>query len=54
MYSSGQSENEISKNYKDGAYVPGEDQIFGEPSSSTWLLGAKFRMAFMSPYTHTW
>ena len=54
MYSFGQSENELSKNYEDGVYIPGQDQSFGEPSSATWLLGAKFRIVFMSPYTHTW
>jgi hypothetical protein len=53
LYSFGQSETETSQNYVNGVYVPGQDQQFSEPSSSTWLLGAKLRILFMSPFTRT-
>jgi hypothetical protein len=51
-YAFGQSETEIQQSFNNGMSV-GPNVSFSEPSSSTWLLGAKFRMALMSPFTRT-
>jgi hypothetical protein len=54
LYAFGQSESEISKSYVNGAYTEGSDQGFKEPSSQSWLLGAKLQIVFLSPYTRTY
>jgi hypothetical protein len=53
MYSFGHSETEISQSFVNGVYTQGSDQAFSEPSSASWLLGVKFQLVFMSPYTLT-
>ena len=54
LYSFDQSESETSKSYVNGAYTEGSDQSFKEPSSKSWLLGAKLQIVFLSPYTRTY
>lgn len=52
VYSFGQSEHEISRKFHNGVYTgPENDQIFNEPSSASWLLGVRFQLVFLSPYT---
>jgi hypothetical protein len=52
LYSFGQSETEMQQSFNNGMPMgPGEP--FFEPSSSTWLIGAKLRILFMSPFTRT-
>ena len=53
IYSFGHSETEISQNFVNGVYTHGSDQAFSEPSSASWLLGAKLQLVFMSPFTRT-
>ena len=53
IYSFGQSETEISQNFVNNIYQPGSDQVFNEPSSTSWLLGLKIQLGFLSPYTRT-
>jgi hypothetical protein len=53
IYSFGHSETEISQSFVNGVYTQGSDQAFSEPSSASWLLGVKFQLVFMSPYTLT-
>ena len=52
-YAFGQSESEISQSFVNGVYTPGSDQSFDEPNSSSWLLGIKVQIVFLSPYTRT-
>jgi len=54
LYTFGQSETEISKDYVNDVYTPGSDQSFNEPSSLSWLLGLKVQIAFLSPYSRTY
>ncbi|MDD5674027.1 MAG: hypothetical protein PHC61_07690 [Chitinivibrionales bacterium] len=54
LYAFGRSENEISKSYANGVYTgQGNDMVFYEPSSTSWLLGVKFQIVFLSPRTRT-
>lgn len=54
IYSFGQSEYETSQKYHNGVYLgPDKDVVFNEPASASWLLGARFQVVFLSPYTRT-
>ena len=51
-YAFGKSESETSKQYVNDAYTgPANDVNFNEPSSTTWVAGAKFQIVYMSGKT---